>query len=107
MSKVSTPQSLILQWDFDSVRSSFRSKGKTNVFSGINWVEGVEPLTPFFHKLFIFSFQLSDAAHARLRKAQSRRRINKDTKSALAKWLKQLQFKMALAEQQPDGSLFI
>lgn len=58
-------------------------------------------------KFFIFSFQLSEAAHARLRKAQSRRRINKDTKSALAKWLKQLQFKMALAEQQPDGSLFI
>ena len=80
---------------------------------------GVEPLTRFlpyiqfmlvglfFFKLFIFSFQLSEAAHARLRKAQSRRRINKDTKSALAKWLKQLQFKMALAEQQPDGSLFI
>ena len=79
---------------------------------------GEEPLTrflsyiqfmwyAFFLELFIFSFQLSEAAHARLRKAQSRRRINKDTKSALAKWLKQLQFKMALAEQQPDGSLFI
>ena len=60
-----------------------------------------------FSFLLILSLQLSEAAHARLRKAQSRRRINKDTKSALAKWLKQLQFKMALAEQSPDGSLFI
>jgi len=55
---------------------------------------------------YCFSQRLSDAAHARLRKAQSRKKINKDTKSALAKWLKQLQFKMALAEQSPDSSLF-
>jgi len=66
-------------------------------------------LYPMWYPILTYCFSqgLSEAAHARLRKAQSRRRINKDTKSALAKWLKQLQFKMALAEQSPDGSLFI
>ena len=38
----------------------------------------------FFSNSSFLSFQLSQAAHARLHKAQSRRRINKDTKSALA-----------------------
>lgn len=66
-------------------------------------------LYPMWYPILCYCFSqgLSEAAHARLRKAQSRRRINKDTKSALAKWLKQLQFKMALTEQSPDGSLFI
>ncbi|XP_068682061.1 protein unc-79 homolog isoform X2 [Montipora foliosa] len=66
-------------------------------------------LYPMWYPILTYCFSqgLSEAAHARLRKAQSRRRINKDTKSALAKWLKQLQFKMALTEQSPDGSLFI
>ena len=52
------------------------------------------------------SFQLSEANHARLRKAQSRRRLNKDATAALAKWLKQLQFKMALAEQSVHNARF-
>ncbi|XP_074630271.1 protein unc-79 homolog isoform X2 [Acropora palmata] len=66
-------------------------------------------LYPMWYPILCYCFSqgVSEAAHARLRKAQSRRRINKDTKSALAKWLKQLQFKMALTEQSPDGSLFI
>ena len=37
---------LYLESHFDSVRSSFRSKGKTDVFSDTNW-EGAEPLTRF------------------------------------------------------------
>ncbi|XP_048586447.1 protein unc-79 homolog isoform X2 [Nematostella vectensis] len=59
-------------------------------------------LYPMWHSILTFCFSLkglSEGSHNRLRKAQTRRRVNKDTRAVLARWLKQLQFKIALAEQ--------